>query len=140
MDPVSQGLLGSCLAGFLVKKTFKKSSFCGFIGGVAPDLDIFIRSSLTHYYQLIIIDIFLIHYFFADWWLYCIYIFISNFRKNYHLNKHIYFLHRYFSHGLLDACCSYGTVLFWPFSDLRIGLNIISIIDPIFTGILFVCF
>ena len=46
----------------------------------------------------------------------------------------------YFSHGILDACTSYGTVLFWPFSDFRVGLNIISIIDPIFTGTILVCF
>ena len=46
----------------------------------------------------------------------------------------------YFSHGILDACTSYGTVLFWPFSDFRVGLNIISIIDPLYTGILIIFF
>lgn len=35
--------------------------------------------------------------------------------------------------GVLDACTSYGTHLFWPFSDGRVALNIISIVDPIFT-------
>ena len=39
----------------------------------------------------------------------------------------------YASHGLLDACTSYGTQLFWPFSDVRIAWDIISIIDPLFT-------
>lgn len=39
----------------------------------------------------------------------------------------------YASHGLLDACTSYGTQLFWPFTDLRVSWNIISIIDPLFT-------
>ena len=39
----------------------------------------------------------------------------------------------YASHGLLDACTTYGTQLFWPFSDVRIALDIISIIDPLFT-------
>ncbi len=39
----------------------------------------------------------------------------------------------YVSHGLLDACTSYGTQLFWPFSDKRIAWDIISIIDPVFT-------
>jgi inner membrane protein len=39
----------------------------------------------------------------------------------------------YATHGLLDACTSYGTLLFWPFSDERVTWNNISIVDPIFT-------
>ena len=39
----------------------------------------------------------------------------------------------YATHGLLDACTSYGTLLFWPFSNERITWNNISIIDPLFT-------
>jgi inner membrane protein len=34
---------------------------------------------------------------------------------------------------LLDACTSYGTLLFWPFSNERVTWNNISIIDPLFT-------
>lgn len=37
---------------------------------------------------------------------------------------------------LLDACTSYGTKLLWPFADDRIALSIISIVDPVFTGVL----
>jgi inner membrane protein len=39
----------------------------------------------------------------------------------------------YATHGLLDACTTYGTQLFWPFSDYRVAWNNVSIIDPIFT-------
>ena len=39
----------------------------------------------------------------------------------------------YATHALLDACTSYGTLLFWPFSYERISWNNISIIDPLFT-------
>jgi inner membrane protein len=39
----------------------------------------------------------------------------------------------YATHGLLDACTSYGTLLFWPFSNERITWNNISIVDPLFT-------
>ena len=39
----------------------------------------------------------------------------------------------YATHGLLDACTSYGTQLFWPFSNERVTWNNISIIDPLFT-------
>jgi inner membrane protein len=39
----------------------------------------------------------------------------------------------YATHALLDACTTYGTMLFWPFSDVRVAWNTISIIDPLFT-------
>jgi inner membrane protein len=39
----------------------------------------------------------------------------------------------YASHGLLDACTSYGTELLWPFSDARIAWNRVSVVDPAFT-------
>lgn len=39
----------------------------------------------------------------------------------------------YASHALLDAATTYGTQLFWPFSRYRVGLDVISIIDPVFT-------
>jgi inner membrane protein len=42
----------------------------------------------------------------------------------------------YATHGPLDAATSYGTRLLWPFSDLRVGLDWISIIDPLFTVVL----
>ena len=37
------------------------------------------------------------------------------------------------THGLLDACTSYGTHLGWPFDDERAAWNVISILDPLFT-------
>ncbi|HEY7775643.1 MAG TPA: metal-dependent hydrolase, partial [Kineobactrum sp.] len=39
----------------------------------------------------------------------------------------------YATHGLLDTCTTYGTLLLWPFSDQRFAWNSISIIDPVFT-------
>lgn len=42
----------------------------------------------------------------------------------------------YASHGLLDASTTYGTLLLWPFSDRRLAWNLISIVDPLFTGML----
>jgi inner membrane protein len=40
--------------------------------------------------------------------------------------------------GLLDACTSYGTHLFWPFSGERVAWSIIAIFDPLFTLLLLV--
>jgi inner membrane protein len=41
------------------------------------------------------------------------------------------------THGLLDNCTSYGTHLLWPFWPHRTAWDSMSIIDPIFTGVLF---
>jgi inner membrane protein len=43
------------------------------------------------------------------------------------------------SHGLLDACTSYGTLLLWPFSNNRIAWDLISVVDPLFTLPLIAC-
>jgi inner membrane protein len=39
----------------------------------------------------------------------------------------------YTSHCLLDACTSYGTLLLWPFSDMRVAWSNIAVFDPLFT-------
>lgn len=46
---------------------------------------------------------------------------------------YLYALLGYALAGLLDACTSYGTHLFWPFSGERTAWSIISIVDPVFT-------
>jgi inner membrane protein len=47
------------------------------------------------------------------------------------------------THALLDACTTYGTRLFLPFTDYQVGFNNISVIDPLYTlpfmGILIFC-
>jgi membrane-bound metal-dependent hydrolase YbcI (DUF457 family) len=42
----------------------------------------------------------------------------------------------YATHGLLDASTTYGTLFFWPFTDMRVAWNAISIVDPLFTLVL----
>jgi inner membrane protein len=44
-----------------------------------------------------------------------------------------------FTHPLLDSCTSYGTQLFQPFSDYRVALNNISVVDPIYTTPFLIC-
>lgn len=40
------------------------------------------------------------------------------------------------THGPLDDLTSYGTHLWWPFTDARTAQDLLSIIDPIVTGVL----
>lgn len=43
------------------------------------------------------------------------------------------------THPLLDSCTVFGTQLFQPFSDYRVGFNIISVADPIYSIPFVIC-
>lgn len=43
------------------------------------------------------------------------------------------------THPLLDACTTYGTQLFEPFSTLRVAWNVISVADPLYTAPFLIC-
>ena len=138
MDPLTQGALGAALPQSITnKKSLGIIGIIGFLSGLAPDLDIFIKSEsdpilflefhrqFTH--SLIFIPIgglvcALVLYFIISKR------FAISFKETW-----IYSTLGYATHGLLDACTSYGTLLFWPFSQTRIAWNNISIIDPLFT-------
>ena len=136
MDPCTQGLLGASLSCALAKRDkLKVAATLGAIGGMAPDLDIFIRSVND---QLLFIEYhrhFTHSLIFIPFGALIITILLYPFMKIKNSFKSVYYyLFLGFStHGLLDACTSYGTSLLWPFSDYRVARNIISIIDPIFT-------
>lgn len=139
MDPLSQGVIGASMAQLAVKnKRYLTSAIIiGFLSGMAPDLDVFIRSDqdpllfLEYHRQfshsLVFIPI---------GGLICatILFFIFRLKKTLSFRQvWVYATLGYATHGLLDSCTSYGTLLFWPFSYERISWNNISIIDPFFT-------
>ncbi|HKK22182.1 MAG TPA: metal-dependent hydrolase, partial [Pseudohaliea sp.] len=138
MDPLTQGLAGAALPQAAVRGTGAATAgLQGFLAGMTPDLDVLIRSSedpllfleyhrqFTH--SLVIIPFggalcaLLLHPLFGrrrgltplTTWLCCTL--------------------GYATHALLDACTTYGTQLFWPFSDVRVAWNVVSIIDPLFS-------
>lgn len=136
MDPISQAAFGAlwAQAGGRGKK-IREAATAGAIAGMAPDLDVLIRSPndallfidyhrhFTHAIPFAPIGALLVagalwplmrrHLGFAQLYLFC---FLG-----------------YLSHGILDAFTSYGTYLSWPFSNDRAALNWISVIDPLFT-------
>ena len=142
MDPLSQGIVGSVAS---QQKSSKEKilliTIIGFLSGMAPDLDIFIRSShdpllaiefhrqFTHSLVFIPFGGLICGTFF--------YYVLTKRRGMSMKETYLYCTLAYASHGLLDACTSYGTQLFWPFNDFRVAWNTISIIDPIFTITLF---
>ena len=138
MDPLSQGVVGAVVPqSFAQKNTLFWATVIGFLSGLAPDLDIFIRSDIdpllfleyhrqfTHSLIFIPIGGFICASFF--------FILIRNNNKLSFKKIWLFATLGYGTHGLLDACTSYGTLLFWPFSDYRFAWNNISIIDPLFT-------
>jgi inner membrane protein len=137
MDPLTQGTIGAVLPQALGKKNLGIVALLGFLSGMAPDLDILIRSSTDpllslEYHRQFTHSLIFIPFggLICALFLFVVLKKISpfNFKKTW-----LYCTLGYGTHGLIDACTSYGTLLFWPFSDMRIAWNNISIIDPLFT-------
>ena len=138
MDPLSQGLVGTSVSHLYIKnKRLVLLSIIAFLSAMSPDLDIFFRSDedplifleyhrqFTH--SLIFIPI---------GGLVCSIFFYFVLARRYEINfKTVYTVSTlaYATHGLVDATTSYGTQLYWPFSNERVAFNLISVIDPLFT-------
>jgi len=140
LDPLTQGTLASALAQSAADpRQIRGFALAGAVGGIVPDLDILIRSDTDPIlylefhrqfsHSLVFIPIgaalcaLLLHPVLKRW---------LGFRATF-----IACLLGYATHGLLDACTSYGTQLFWPFSDTRVAWNWISVIDPLLSLPLF---
>ncbi len=139
MDPLTQGALGATFAQAAPTKTRDMgiAAGLGLLSGMAPDLDILIQSSVdpllaleyhrhfTHSFIFIPVGALLvalaIHFIVGRRWQLP---FVQTFACC---------LAGYATHALLDSATSYGTRLFWPFSDLRVSGGIVSIIDPLVT-------
>ena len=136
MDPLSQGAVGTAFAQSTAnKKNIFKISVIGFLAGLAPDLDILINSSTDPILFLEYHRQFTHSLFFIPFGSLIVALILFPFVKSSMSKKTVYYasLLGYATHGLLDACTSYGTQLFWPFSNERVTWNNISIVDPLFT-------
>ena len=137
MDVISQAVLGASLSQSFAKDKYKQLSafFIGALAGMAPDLDVLIYSSKDPLLFLEFHRQFTHSLFFIPFGaLLCALVFYP-FIKNKLTFSHIYLFSflGFSTHGLLDACTSYGTQLFWPFTNVRVAWDIVSIIDPFFT-------
>jgi len=141
MDPVTQGVLGVS-ASQLVSTRYEKltAALLGGVSGMAADLDVLIRSPgdplfaleyhrhFTH--ALIFIPIGA---------LICCVVFRQLAKLFFKRNSlsfartYLFCFAGYATHALLDACTTYGTQLLWPFSDMRVAWNNVSVVDPMFT-------
>lgn len=136
MDPLSQGTVGAAFAlSTANKNNLLKIGFIGFIAGLAPDLDVLIKSSNDPILSLEYHRQFTHSLFFTPLGSLLVALIAYPLFKKSMPFKTVYLacFFGYATHGLLDACTSYGTQLFWPFSNERVTWNNISIIDPLFT-------
>ncbi|ADE55245.1 metal-dependent hydrolase [Coraliomargarita akajimensis] len=137
MDPLTQASLGAAVAACASRKhSLRRALFIGALAGAAPDLDVLIRSNsdplLSLQYHR--------HFTHALIAAPLIGLIVGVLIKCLFLPKHwplgeciLFATLGALSHGLLDACTSYGTMLYLPFSHHRESWDIISIIDPLFT-------
>ena len=142
MDPLSQGVLGAAAPQAASRQHVLLAGLLGLLSGMAPDLDVLIRSNsdpilfleyhrqFSHSLAFIpvgsLICALILYGLFARFYL--------SFGRAY-----LFCALGYATHGLLDACTSYGTQLFWPFSTQRIAWHNISIVDPLFTIPILMC-
>ena len=137
MDPLSQGILGASASQSFTSEPGKLrlSLLVGLLAGMAPDLDVFIRSTEDPLLFLEFHRHFTHSLFFIPVGaLLCALILYPLLRKKLTFASiYLYAFLGYATHGLLDSCTSYGTQLFWPASDVRISWNNVSVIDPMFT-------
>ena len=142
MDPLSQACLGASLSQSVTqnKTTQRSAMVIGALSGMAPDLDVLIRSTEDPLLFLEFHRQFTHSLFFIPFGaLLCALFFYVVIRLEWVKAKltfsqiYIFSFLGFATHGLLDACTSYGTQLFWPFSNERIAWNTVSIIDPLFT-------
>ena len=136
MDPITQGTIGALAAQASSRdRNIAKITLVGCLAGLAPDLDVLIQS---HQDPMLFLEYhrqFSHSLIFIPFGSFLVAIAVSPFFKGSISFKTLYLASfmGYATHGLLDACTSYGTQLFWPFLTDRISWNNISIVDPLLT-------
>ena len=135
MDPISQAVVGVTAAKSQNKSNTLLVILIAASAGMAPDLDILINSDKNPLLSVAYHRHFTHSFFFIPFGALIVSAFYYFFLKNKFKFKRIYLISfsAYATHGLLDACTSYGTLLYWPFSNERVAWNLISVIDPVFT-------
>ena len=134
MDPVTQGLLGAAASHALFGRHVPRAWLLGGVAAMAPDLDVLIRSEtdpllaiehhrgFTHALAFIPVGGVLtaLPWLTRAWARARVGAVVATTTAG------------YATHGLLDACTSYGTRLLWP-SAHRTAWDVIAIVDPLFT-------
>lgn len=132
MDSITQGLLGGAVGQALFGHRYgNRAGWVAALGAMAPDLDVLIRSStdpmlalefhrhFTHAAVFVPFGGLIVAAFLLPLW-----------RKHFSF-KTAWFIAAvgYATHAPLDICTSYGTQYLWPFSNVRLAVDWVGIID-----------
>ncbi len=141
MDLLTQGLLGAGMAQSGARREETRiATGIGFFAGIIADADILIQSENDPLLNIEFHRHFTHSIFFVPFGALIAAVLIWPFLRKRLSFARLYLLAflGYCLSGVLDALTSYGTHLLWPLNDSRLALNIISVIDPVFTLILLV--
>jgi inner membrane protein len=144
MDSLTHIALGACVGeAMLGKKLGKKALFIGAFANSIPDFDflatlwtgtdeyLLAHRGFTHSLLFAVLMTGLMALSFQRWW------------RRYAIPAKtwmLFFAAELFLHIFIDACNSYGTGWFEPFSHYRISFNIIFVADPFFSIWLIISF
>jgi inner membrane protein len=136
VDPLTQAALGAAAAQAVFGRPLPRSAWLiGAVAGAAADLDVLIRPAsdplggwsyhrgFTH--SLVFIPV-------GGLIAALPFLFCKAFRQ---VRRQVLgaALVAYATHGLLDASTTFGTSLYWPFTERRVAWHLIGIVDPAFT-------
>ena len=137
MDSITQAALGAAIGqAVLGKRIGSKAALTGALVATIPDLDVFLRMFYSSY------DMLCIHRGISHSLLFGVVgaLLLSLLLQRFKLFKSISLQRLWWfnglclvTHALLDFCTSYGTQLFLPFSDVRLGLDCVNVVDPVYT-------
>ena len=141
MDLLTQGLVGAGLAQAGTRRDeIHLATGIGLVAGLLADADVLIQSSSDPLLQIEYHRHFTHSIFFIPLGaLFAALLLWPVIRRQLPLSRiYLYSLLGYSLAGFLDVCTSYGTYWFWPLLDQRMAFNLISIVDPLFTGALLI--
>lgn len=137
MDSISQAVLGAAIGEVLLsKKIGNKGAILGAVIATIPDLDVIIlpfispierlsmHRGFSHSIVFSILGSIILAFILSK----------SQWCKEFKYSSiFIFSWLALFTHMLLDTFTAYGTNLFLPFSDRRIGFDSVNIVDPVYT-------
>ncbi|MBV6474816.1 MAG: metal-dependent hydrolase [Rhodocyclaceae bacterium] len=136
MDPLTQGLLGAVAAKAVLGRRLGHAGWMiGAAAGMLPDVDYFIRSEADPLLNIELHRQFthsLVAIPFGGALAALPWLTLRKFRSEWR-SVLAASLVGYATHGVLDACTTYGTHLLWPFSPARESWNLMTTIGPLFT-------
>lgn len=140
MDSITQFVLGAGVGeAVLGKKIGNKALLWGGLAGTIPDLDVIffpfldtlgrltVHRGISHSIFFALVGGLFMGWLFQKWYN------KSPDNTTTFRDWTLLFGLGFLTHSLLDAFTVYGTQLFLPFSDYRVGFNSIFIVDPIYT-------